>query len=480
MNKRFQHAPSADLLHHATNISASPPRRSSRKSKRPILNCCFLLLLLVQSRPTVAFQPAATKKLTTSNFSTIKRSLPKSSTSLFQSKKETEEASAPSSPRKRRTVPSSSPAAKRRTSSSRNTNTGSKQPNVSSTRNNYNNNRNQSSFNLQSKQLNQQLVQCQSAQDVLQILASQKGALTTFGGGGTLNSVNFSTSIHRIARHLNSHHHSQNANKNNYKQQQQQHPDHRYNRAVVLSDPRFALLLCSIAEALAGTASKTTKKKQTAVLFGSREMSNIAWALAKMKIVPPQTALASLLKDDTSGDQQQKQKEQHVTEETLLNTALQVREQVLQVAKARQEGKKETKNGAQAVWVPTLSMLCGYILDTIAMRATSHSSSMESTAFQERANLLWALATAQRATDQVYNVIMNDMIDDMQSLLQQQKEKKGESNKEHDNDINKRRRGKGSSSSLQPQEWSNSIWAFATAQIYGTGQERLLDLWQTC
>ena len=76
--------------------------------------------------------------------------------------------------------------------------------------------------------LNKELICCESSQDILSLLAQQPHALTKMAGGGALNSVNFSTALHRMAR---------------YSPQ---------DRSQTLRDARFALFLCSLAEAMAG------------------------------------------------------------------------------------------------------------------------------------------------------------------------------------------------------------------------------------
>ena len=320
-----------------------------------------------------------------------------------------------------------------------------------------------------SRELNQKLIGAENAKDLLLVLQKTPGALTSPSGGGALNNVNFSTSIHRIARHLNQFHYNNNNQKGNNNNNNSQN-DQRYSRALVLSDPRFALLLCSLSEALGGIPFDPSKKgtPDGSVMFGSREMSNIAWALAKMKIAPPMTASPLLTETNYKT--------------VLLDTSKQLREKVLQVAKEKQQhqsnGVTVSTDEQQQAWIPTLSLLCGYLLDTIAVRTTLDDPNKVASKipFQERANLLWALATAQRASPVVFENVITQMIDDMERQLLLPENQPGSSpppppsNNNYNNNRNRK-----DGDTLQPQEWSNSLWAFATAQVFGPGQVQLLQ-----
>ncbi len=79
--------------------------------------------------------------------------------------------------------------------------------------------------------LNKKLIACENTEDILSLLASLPGALTKMAGGGQLNSVNFSTALHRMARFCS---------------------NNRAIRKKTLTDPRFALFICSLSEAMAG------------------------------------------------------------------------------------------------------------------------------------------------------------------------------------------------------------------------------------
>merc|ERR1712008_376884 len=137
--------------------------------------------------------------------------------------------------------------------------------------NKYENNRYQKEFGV----LNRKITQQETAQDILGVLASTKGALSSVAGGGKMSTVNFSTSTHRIARHV-----TQYTSKNK--------PGN--DRAKILSDPRFALLMCSMAEALLDGAEKS-KSANSRNCFGARELANVAWAVAKINIAPPDSVV---------------------------------------------------------------------------------------------------------------------------------------------------------------------------------------------
>ena len=76
---------------------------------------------------------------------------------------------------------------------------------------------------------NRQILDCDFGTEVLSVLSSTPDALTKMAGGGALSVVNIATSIHRISRSASR---------------------DRRERQAILSDPRYALLLCSATEAL--------------------------------------------------------------------------------------------------------------------------------------------------------------------------------------------------------------------------------------
>ena len=290
----------------------------------------------------------------------------------------------------------------------------------------------------ENRKLNQEIVSCENAQQVLQLAATQKGALSTVGGGGKFNSVNFSTVLHRLGKHLQYNNfndrdnHKNNAGKPDYTQIAQA------NRAKILADPRFALLLCCTAEAFAASSSPDKEPirdiTNSAIRFSSREMSNIAWAMAKFNIVPPQRVLP--IDMDGAAD--------HLDE--LAST---VRNQVYQVAKERRSGQPHQQ--PSTVWMADVSKLCGYLLDLIQ----SKSMKVDPNQFQiqEWSNMIWALATVQRGSETTIAFIVNSLITGMGIEL-------GDS---QDNPE----------AALRPQEWSNSVWAVATSGVLGPEQKLL-------
>jgi hypothetical protein len=255
------------------------------------------------------------------------------------------------------------------------------------------NKKNQGSSPIQNRQLNSEIVKKDNASEVLQLVATTKGALTSVGGGGKLNSINISTSLHRIAKHLA------------FAWQNPEGND----RSKILSDPRFALLVCSASEALGGADVKDALNQP--LEFGAREYSNIAWAIAKLKIAPPKNVIPV---DATT-----------MSQELLNAKSKEVRSMIYEVAKERASNKK-VQNGA---WIPALSELCGHMMDTISYRATLLDPNVFQ--LQEFSNLLWAAATAKRSDDRVFAFVISCLMSGL---------------KENKNDC------------LRPQEWSNSIW----------------------
>lgn len=274
------------------------------------------------------------------------------------------------------------------------------------------------------RKLNKAITEQETAMDLLAFLSSQKGALTVVGGNNILNSINFSTAFHRIARFV-----QYSNNNNNQWQSQPQDPQQqeqqaqKNDRSKVLTDPRFALLMCSAAEAM-------ITLEDGSISFGAREMSNIAWALAKLKLVPPQTSMPVDISQDV--------------EERLRSKSAQVRSLIYQVAKDRQQGKSTAP-----AWIPALSELSGLLLDAISYRVLDVDGSLFR--LQEWANLLWALATSGRAHPEVFSFILASLVKGKQS-------------------IRVTTNGAGGLATT-PQEWSNSIWALATSGILGPEEE---------
>ena len=243
---------------------------------------------------------------------------------------------------------------------------------------------------------NQKIVQCNDAISILKVL--EDASITKPAAGGVLNSVNFSTAFHRLARHSVG------------KQEM---------RAQILADPRFALLLASLGEAL---QDRQFQSKQI-----SREISNIGWALAKLRLPPPSSVVPMADESETL---------QHLTA-----CATQIRNEVVDMATKRRNGEPD----ADATWIPVLSKLSGHILDKIGFmtKATCRKKGGRPFQMQEYANLLWAWSTASRADPGIFDVVVGQM------MSQQQQDMKKPDAVEN----------------LRPQEWSNSVWAVATAQL---------------
>lgn len=273
--------------------------------------------------------------------------------------------------------------------------------------------------------LNYQIIQQENAEDVLSLVASQKGALSKIAAGGKLSSVNLSTAIHRLTKHVLSSNYRSHDDKNRNIDGSNSSNN---SRSKILADPRFALLICSAAEAL--VESTEIGQQQ----FGGREMSTIAWAISKLNIAPPQSAMTV---DDHS------------------NVPIKVRQKsgdvrsiIFNVAKQRaQEGQHVSDNTMtnQASWIPKLSELCGMLVDLIVLKAMS----LDRRSFRqlELSNLLYASATTDRGTEDTFDLVIDSMI---------------ESETNPDNtDMSK------------PQEWSIPLWCCAKSGITGPG-ERLM------
>ncbi|GKY96336.1 hypothetical protein MPSEU_000593300 [Mayamaea pseudoterrestris] len=287
------------------------------------------------------------------------------------------------------------------------------------------------SGNVDQIRFNKEIVSCTEASQVLQLL--QTKPLGNVACGGALSSVNFSTAIHRLAKHSVTPPQHYNA------------PMERVNaRANILTDPRFALFLASIAEALASEAGSDTlninndsQSIKPNFQFDSRELANIGWALAKLKIAPPQSVLAVDLEATSNQD-------------ALVASAKEVRKHVLDAAKQRQATGSVSSHGA---WIPALSRVAGLLLDYIGiflleMASTDSNRNRRPFQMQEYANLLWSFATAGRASSQVCCVVL-------QAMMQRQRNELLQLNEDNNATVDL----------LKPQEWSNSIWSMATAQL---------------
>ncbi|KAG7348153.1 FAST kinase-like protein, subdomain 1 [Nitzschia inconspicua] len=267
-------------------------------------------------------------------------------------------------------------------------------------------------------QFNQKITSQETAVGILNLLASRKGVLSAEAGGGNLSTVNFSTAIHRIAKHIN------NQNNNN-------DSDVGNDRGKVLSDPRFALFICSLSEAiLEGAEINIDGSKRT---FGARELSNCAWGIAKLQIAPPKTVMPIDL--------------EHV-EENLMKKSQQVRSIILEIAKERASKSLNTKPSASA-WIPALSELCGLLIDGIGTKAMQ----LDPRRFkqQELSNLMYSATIVHRPSEEVFNFVVRSIILSASSTENRNKD-----------DV------------LKPQEWSLPLWCLAKAELKSGHEEKLL------
>lgn len=88
---------------------------------------------------------------------------------------------------------------------------------------------------------------------------------THLGGADKVNSVNFSTCLHRLARFASQNNQNRGNNHQQGRGQTGQSRDQDDGRKQVLSDPRFALLVCSLAELAAGISGDISVKDGNAV-----------------------------------------------------------------------------------------------------------------------------------------------------------------------------------------------------------------------
>lgn len=257
--------------------------------------------------------------------------------------------------------------------------------------------------------LNQRLARADTHGAVLDVL-QQETRLAQYAAGLSLNSVNFSTALHRLARHA----------------AQPSSGQFTQVRAEILGDPRTALLLASAVEGLISQD----------VPFRCRELSNMGWALAKLKLAPPATVMP--LNEDMDSAAQ-----------NLQDAATAVRRAVLQVATQRRQQQPQQGVQQAPTWIPALSQLAGHLLDYIGWWTVANDTT-RSCQLQECSNLLWAWATAGRNSDAVFGTVALRMIEQQRAqLLQQQQTRQPQP-----------------PTPLRPQEWSNTIWSFATVQCY--------------
>ncbi len=286
----------------------------------------------------------------------------------------------------------------------------------------YSNRANQNNKELiQAKAINKQLIESKSAQDVLQLFIA-KGGAKGVAGGDAFNSVNYSTFMHRLARFASFVDYSKqkrningNGNGNgNFKSPASTTED---KRKAILSDPRTAILIASLSEALVQPDSNKT------LVFNNRELANLGWAIAKLRLAPPSNIYPLVRLEEVKHVSKSKSKSyvslnsnsnvrfvpsQKEMNDDILETAMKVRKEVLEVAKERNNGS----NGSTVKnkWIPTMSQLSGKLLDVIAVQVLCIVDNFNS---QELANLLYAFSSAGRGDVYFFEQLADQLVKNM-------------------------------------------------------------------
>jgi len=270
----------------------------------------------------------------------------------------------------------------------------------------------------QAKAINQELINASTSQEVLDIFISKGGAKGT-AGGDTFNSVNFSTCLHRLARFANQY--------DNFNQRNQNQKGGNRNsnvkpltvdekRIITLSDPRTAILIASLSEAI---VEPTSNK---ALVFNNREFANLGWAIAKLKIAPPSNVYPIVRPIELINESKKSEGQNDGPEiisstmedmrEDILATAAKVRTQVLEVARERSVMKTAAERATvKNKWIPTLSQLSGKLLDMIATQVLEMLDEFNS---QELANLLYAFASSGRADHILFENLSEHLVKSME------------------------------------------------------------------
>lgn len=324
----------------------------------------------------------------------------------------------------------------------------------------------------EARQFNSQLTNCNSCGELLSTFMEQTSssssstatggekkstsAATHLAGANKVNSVNFSTCLHRLARFANNNNNNnnyQNQNKNHqHKGRQNQNQQQSDERTKVLSDPRFALLVCSMAEMACGVNANVSMKDGSLIIqdwhesrgingedeeatnkamsklsttngnkntFSSRECSNVCWALAKLQLAPPCIAfpIGRVVNDDDTTPFSKLQTFTSINEMSLdvLSSSLDVRMKLLE--EARNRSNKD--GGSPGSWIPELSRLSAKVLDLIAvqiineygLRNNDHREKSGGTFNpQEMASVLWAFAKAKRGDDALFSTVARELM----------------------------------------------------------------------
>ena len=96
----------------------------------------------------------------------------------------------------------------------------------------------------------------------------------------------------------------------------------------------------------------------------------------------------------------------------ILETAMKVRKQVLEVAKERNSNNSNGNGNViiQSKWIPTMSQLSGKLLDIIAVQVLCIVEKFNS---QELANLLYAFSSAGRADVYFFDQLADQLVKNM-------------------------------------------------------------------
>ncbi len=188
-------------------------------------------------------------------------------------------------------------------------------------------------------------------------------------------------------------------------------------------------------EAMSQISSPRSKGNNS---FSSRECSNVCWALAKLRMAPPGSALpVGRVGDATSFHQFASMDEMSMD---VLSTSLTVRMKLFEEAK---NGKQGSSGGAGGgLWIPELSRLAGKVLDLIAVqiiheydlrskeksinddgdgddgsksgdsKSKNNNPNNPGSKFnpQEMASVLWAFAKAKRGDDALFSNVAAELM----------------------------------------------------------------------
>ena len=282
------------------------------------------------------------------------------------------------------------------------------------------------------KNLNSKIITCNLPSEVLSTFV-ESGAARGIGGNDEMNSVNFSTSLHRIAKTCTMFRQY----KKNYEEDDSPPvPTQKQLRTSTLTDPRFAILLCAVAEAF-------VQKKD---VWSSRELSNISWALAKIDFVPDSEniPLASFKsfgrKEDIESSKAFKDADQ-----ALLNASKKLRESVMLAGKYKKSGNPDDYAEFTKRWISQMRLLASILLDAIGLHVQYNL--IHEFKSQELANIIWALGTAGRGDASLFDTLVKRLLEN-----------------------NTAKRNSPGNTLAKPQELSNSIWSFATTGLRCEGQ----------